>query len=59
MVIHQNVVIWDQLYKNHKGSLFAMQLNFASIAKISLADSCHGRVRGINKICIPKFLLLP
>ena len=22
-------------------------------------DSCHGRVSGINKICIPKFLLLP
>ena len=23
------------------------------------SDSCHDRVSGINKICIPKFLLLP
>ena len=25
----------------------------------SKVHSCHGRVSGINKICIPKFLLLP
>ena len=37
VVIHQNGVIWDQLHKNHKGSNFAMQEDFASIAKISLA----------------------
>ena len=37
MVIHQNMVVWDQIYKNHKGSNFAMQGNFARIAKISLA----------------------
>ena len=33
MVIHQNVVVLDQIYKNHKGSNFAMQEDFASIAK--------------------------
>ena len=37
VVIHQNVVVWDQLHKNHRGSNFAMQEDFASIAKISLA----------------------
>ena len=37
MVIHQNVVVWDQIYKNHRGSNFAMQEDFANIAKISLA----------------------
>ena len=37
MVIHQNVVVWDQIYKNHRGINFAMQGDFASIAKISLA----------------------
>ena len=36
-VIHQNVVIWDQLHKNDRGSIFAMEENFARIAKISLA----------------------
>ena len=37
VVIHQNVVVWDQKYKNHMGRNFAMQEDFASIAKISLA----------------------
>ena len=37
VVIHQNVVVWDQLHKNDRGSIFAIQENFASIAKISLA----------------------
>ena len=37
VVIHQNVVVWDQLHKNHKVAIFAMQENFASIAKFSLA----------------------
>ena len=37
VVIYQNVVVWDQIYKNHRGSNFAMQEEFASIAKISLA----------------------
>ena len=37
VVIHQNVVVWDQLQKNHRGSNFAMQEGFASIEKISLA----------------------
>ena len=37
VVIHQNVVVWDQLHKNHRGSHFAMQEDFASIEKISLA----------------------
>ena len=37
VVIYQNVVIWDQIYKNHRSSNFAMQEDFASIAKISLA----------------------
>ena len=37
VVIHQNVVVWDQLHKNHRGSNFAMQEDFASIVKISLA----------------------
>ena len=36
VVIHQNVVVWDQLQKNHRGSNFAMQEDFASIATISL-----------------------
>ena len=37
VVIHQNGVVWDQLHKNHRGSNFAMQEDFASRAKISLA----------------------
>ena len=37
VVIHQNGVVWDQLHKIHRGNNFAMQENFASIAKISLA----------------------
>ena len=37
VVIHQNVVVWDQLHKNDRGSIFAMEENFARIAKISLA----------------------
>ena len=37
VVIHQNIVVWDQLHKNHRAAIFAMQENFASIAKISLA----------------------
>ena len=37
VVIHQNVVVQDQLHKNDRGSIFAMQENFARIAKISLA----------------------
>ena len=37
VVIHQNGVVWDQIYKNHRGSNFAMQEDLASIAKISLA----------------------
>ena len=38
VVIHQNRVVWHQLYKNHRGSNFAMQEDFSSIAKISLAS---------------------
>ena len=37
VVIHQNVVVWDQLHKNHRGNNFSMEEDFASIAKISLA----------------------
>ena len=37
VVIHQNGVVWHQLHKNDRDSNFAMQDNFASIAKISLA----------------------
>ena len=37
VVIHENGVVWDQLHKNHRGSNFAMQEDFANIAKISLA----------------------
>ena len=37
VVIYQKVVILDQIYRNHRGSNFAMQENLASIAKISLA----------------------
>ena len=37
VVIYQNVVILDQIYKNHRGNNFAMKEDFASIAKISLA----------------------
>ena len=37
VVIHQNVVVWDQLHKNHRGNNFAMQEDFASIEKILLA----------------------
>ena len=36
VVIHQNGVVWDQIYKNHRAAIFVMQENFASIAKISL-----------------------
>ena len=38
VVIHQNGVVWDQLHKNHRGINFATQEDFASIAKISLAN---------------------
>ena len=38
MVIDQNVVVWNQKYKKHRAAIFAMQGNFASIAKISLAS---------------------
>ena len=38
VVIHQNGVVWHQLHKNHRASNFAMQEDFASIAKISLAS---------------------
>ena len=37
VVIYQNVVVWDQIYKNHRAAIFTMQEDFASIAKISLA----------------------
>ena len=37
VVIHQNGVVWHQLHKISKGRNFAMQDNFARIAKISLA----------------------
>ena len=33
MVIHQNVVVWHQIYKNHRGSNFTIQDDFASLAK--------------------------
>ena len=33
VVIHQNVVVWDQLYKNHRATNFAMHEDFASLAK--------------------------
>ena len=38
VVIHQNEVVWHQLHKNHRSSNFAMQEDFASIEKISLAS---------------------
>ena len=37
VVIYQNVVVWDQICKNHRAAIFAMQEDFAGIAKISLA----------------------
>ena len=37
VVIHQNVVVWDQLHRNHRAANFAMQEDFATIAKILLA----------------------
>ena len=37
VVIYKNGVVWHQIYKNHRAAIFAMQENFASIAKISLA----------------------
>ena len=37
VVIPQNEVVWDQIYKNHRAAIFAMQEDFASIVKISLA----------------------
>ena len=37
VVIHQNGVVWHQLYKINRGRNFAMQDNFARIAKILLA----------------------
>ena len=36
VVIHQNGVVWHQLHKINRGRNFAMQDNFARIAKISL-----------------------
>ena len=32
-VIHQNGVVWHQIHKINRGKNFAMQDNFASIAK--------------------------
>ena len=37
VVIHQNGVVWHQIHKINKGKNFAMQDNFASIAKILIA----------------------
>ena len=37
VVILQNGVVWDQIYKNHRAAIFDMQENFASLKKISLA----------------------
>ena len=37
VVIYKNVVVWDQIYKNRRGSNFAMQEDFATIGKILLA----------------------
>ena len=37
VVIYQNGVVWEHIYKNHRVAIFAMQENFASIVKISLA----------------------
>ena len=33
VVIDQNGVVLDQIYKNHRAANFAMQENFASLAK--------------------------
>ena len=38
VVIIQNEVVWNQKYQKHRATIFAMQENFASIAKISLAS---------------------
>ena len=38
MVIDQNVVVWNQKDQKHRAAIFAMEGNFASIAKISLAS---------------------
>ena len=37
VVIHQNGVVLHQIHKFNRGRNFAMQYNFARIAKISLA----------------------
>ena len=37
VVIHQNRVVWDEIYKNQRAAIFAIQENIASIAKLSLA----------------------
>ena len=37
VVMYQNEVVWHQEFQKHRGSNFAMQGDFASIAKISLA----------------------
>ena len=37
VVIHQNGVVWHQIHKISRGRNFAMQENFARIAKILLA----------------------
>ena len=37
VVIDQNGVVWDQMYKNYRAAIFATEEDFASIAKISLA----------------------
>ena len=33
VVIHQNGVVWHQIHKINRGKNFAMQDNFASLAK--------------------------
>ena len=38
VVIHQNGVVWHQIYKIHRARNFAMQGGFCYVAKISLAS---------------------
>ena len=42
VVIHQNVVVWDQLHKNYRGSNFAVQEDFCFVL-ISVPNSIPKR----------------
>ena len=44
VVIIQNEVVWNKKYQKHRAAIFAIQGNFAKLAKIT-RDSENGKFR--------------